>query len=394
MSEETRRTRRNVLRTSASLAAVGGLAGCSQDDTGSAATENDVESETATGTPAETASSTESGYSVTMKPVGTVDFEAVPETWATYCQGYADMGIALGQAEGLLSVGYKPRLHTKWYDELDGVSVDKEGLQALYQGGIDKELFYSMDADVHVVDPNWLSNNFKGWEQSDVDDIADEVSPFIGNLIFRQTDEWHDYRYYTMYEAFETVAEVFQEQERYQAFADLHEEYVRGRVADKLPEGDDAVEAAILHAAGEEPEKFAPNRLESSGTALKHVRDLNVQDAFVGTEVQGLSSTNRTKIDFETLLDVDPPVLLVKGHEAKSTQEFQDTVVAHFENHDVGASLTAVQEGRIFRGGPVYQGPIHNLFLVERLAKNLYPDTFSGELFDRQRVADIVTGEF
>ncbi len=374
-----------MLRTSVALAGVGAVAGCAEDA-------NSTEGSTGgtTGSP----SSTESGYSVTMEPVGTVEFDAVPETWATYCQGYADMGIALGQAEGLLSVGYKPRLHTKWYDELDGVSVDKEGLQALYQGGIDKELFYSMDADVHVVDPNWLANNFDGWDRSDVDDIADQVSPFIGNLIFRQTDEWHDYRYYTMYEAFEKVAEVFQEQERYQAFADLHEEYVRGRVADKLPEGDDAVEAAIIHAAGEEPEEFAPNRLESSGTALKHLRDLNVQDAFVDTEVQGLSSTNRTKIDFETLLDVDPPVLLVKGHEAKSAQEFRDTVVAHFENHDVGQDLAAVREGRIYRGGPVYQGPIHNLFLVERLAKNLYPETFSGDLFDRQRVSDIVNGEF
>jgi len=41
-----------------------------------------------------------------------------------------------------------------------------------------------------------------------------------------------------------------------------------------------------------------------------------------------------------------------------------------------------------------YQGPIIHLFQLERAAQGIYPDEFGGEkLFDRQAVADIVTGD-
>ncbi|WP_424019870.1 ABC transporter substrate-binding protein [Halorientalis pallida] len=374
-------TRRQYITGGSALAAGGLLAGCSdivgQGDDGDA-------------------NGTDSGgtYTVEMAPVGEVNFDSVPETWAVYCPGYADMGVALGQADGLQSVGYKPRFYTRWYDELDGVSVDKGSLYELYQSGIDQEIFFEMDADVHVIDPNWLINNFDGWERSDVTEIRDTVGPFVGNLIFRQTDVWHeDYRYYSMYEAFEKVAEVFQATDRYEAFETLHDEYVRGRVADALPPESERPTGLFAHANGTEPEVFSPYRFDTGGTSVKHWRDLGVKDALVGTDVEGFSSTNRKRIDYEQLLEIDPDVLLLKGHESKTATEFENTVVEFMRDHDVASELTAVQNGRVFRGGPTYQGPIYNLFLVERGAKDLYPDRFSGELFDRDRVADIVAGE-
>lgn len=92
-------------------------------------------------------------------------------------------------------------------------------------------------------------------------------------------------------------------------------------------------------------------------------------------------------------------MILVRGHERKTPEEFRDTVLAYMEDHPVGGELAAVQNGRVYRGGYLFQGPIHNLFLTERAAKQLYPDVFGdvtddAELFDRQRVADIVNGEF
>jgi len=69
--------------------------------------------------------------------------------------------------------------------------------------------------------------NWFDWNEGDVEEIASTVAPFVGNLIFRRSDEWHDYRYYTLYEAFKTVAEVFQQQERYEAFSELHTEFIR-----------------------------------------------------------------------------------------------------------------------------------------------------------------------
>ncbi|PSP80847.1 hypothetical protein BRC81_01560 [Halobacteriales archaeon QS_1_68_20] len=118
-----------------------------------------------------------------------------------------------------------------------------------------------------------------------------------------------------------------------------------------------------------------------------------VDDALAGSGVEGLSESNRGKIDYETMLEVDPDVLFVRGQERKTRQEFEDTVLAFMREKEVASELTAVQNGDVYRGGPIYQGPIHNLFLIERFATLLYPDRFSGELFDRQAVADVIAGD-
>ncbi len=335
---------------------------------------------------------TEDSYTVTMEPVGTLEFDEPPQQWATYFSGYADMGVALGVGDRLVSIGNAGRYHTRYYDELEGVSIDDDGLtQLIGDGGIDKEVFYELDADLHVMDPNWLiENGFFGLEQSDVDEIAESVAPFFGNVIFRRTDEWHDYRYYSLYEAFEKVAQVFDRTERYEAFATLHGEFLE-RVRADLPPASERP-TALLVWGGDEPEAFSPYRI-GEGTSKKQWRDLEIVDALDGTGIDGLSTDERGQIDYETMLEVDPDVLLVRGHEAKSAAEFEESVLGYMREHPVASSLTAVQEGQVFRGGPLYQGPIINLFTTERAATQLYPDRFDGELFDRDRVAEIVRGE-
>lgn len=70
-------------------------------------------------------------------------------------------------------------------------------------------------------------------------------------------------------------------------------------------------------------------------------------------------------------------------------------VTAHMRDHDVASELSAVQNDRVIYGGLTYQGPVIHLFQLEAAARGLYPDEFGGEqLFDRERVADIVTGDF
>lgn len=100
--------------------------------------------------------------------------------------------------------------------------------------------------------------------------------------------------------------------------------------------------------------------------------------------------SNRGAVDFETLLEVDPEVLLVRGQEAKTREEFQNTVVSFMENHEVAGELTAVQNGDVYRAGALYQGPITNLVVTDRLARTLYDA--DERLFDAQRVADIANG--
>ncbi|WP_053946931.1 ABC transporter substrate-binding protein [Halolamina sediminis] len=370
MDDRPKSTRRAYLASGAVVAS-GLLAGCAGGD--------------GTDTPAGNGGS----YTVSMEPVGEVEFDGVPETWVANNGSWADMGIALGQAPPE-ALWLTSRYHTQYYDEIDGVRVDTEGMTDLYQDGVDKELFYELGADVHVVDPNFLMNRFSGWEQEDVDEIEENVGPFFGNSIFSTGYGWHEeYQYYDLYEAFEKLAEVFQETDRYDAFTDLHSEF-QSNVEGAVPAESERREAAVVWAAGNEPESFSPY-IVGEGTSFKHLRELGVQDAFADTEVRDFHS-NRSEVDYETLLEVDPEVLLCRGHEHQTAEEFRNTVVSFMENHDVASDLTAVKNGDVYRAGPLYQGPITHFVVTQRLAEDLYD--VDGQLYDAGRVSDIVAGEF
>ncbi len=396
MRQNSAQTRRTFLKgTAATAVGTTALAGCvgGDDDQGD---EDNGDSTTPTGTATssgdDTATPTATPYEVEMAPVGTISFESVPESWETYFPGYAEMGIALGQADGLTAIGNSGRFHTDHLEELDGVSVDKDEITTLVgKSGIDKELYLELDNDVHLTDPRWLTqNDFFGLDSDDVDQIASTVGPFLGNAIFRRTDSWHDYRYYTMYEAFGKVAELFQQQERYQAFKSVHDEVI-ATVQSNLPPATERPNALLAFAGSDEPEEFSPYRITDKGTNKKHLHDLGVEDALAGSGVAGLSESNRAKIDYETMLEIDPEYILLRGHESKTASEFESTVLGFMQEHSAASSLTAVQNGNVYRGGPIYQGPIFNLFLTERTAETFYPDTFDGTLFDRGELADIIT---
>ncbi|AUV80671.1 Fe3+-hydroxamate ABC transporter substrate-binding protein [Salinigranum rubrum] len=389
-SNPPRPTRRTLLTTGAALV-TGALAGCS-GDTGTNTSSTDAQSTataTATSTATTTAQSTTENttYAVEMAPVGRVEFEAVPETWVANNGSWADMGVALG-LEPPKGVWLPSRYHTRYYDEIPGVSVDASGIRELWgEGGVGKEQFYELDADVHVADPNFLLNRGQ-WAESDIDEIAEQVGPFFGNSIFSRGYAWHDYEYYTLYEAFGKLAQVFQREDRYEAFASLHEEF-QTSLASAVPAEGERPSAAVVWAGGDEPEEFYPYVIDE-GTSFKHLRDLKVNDALAATDVKDFYS-NRGAIDYETLLEVDPETLLIRGQEAKTRAEFEETVVAYMEDHGVASELTAVQNGDVYRAGPLYQGPITNLVGTERLARELYD--VEEDLFDRERVAAVVAGE-
>lgn len=374
-------TRRTLLGTGAATAA-GLLAGCSGQSGDRTATPATATGSDATSTPEQ--------HSVTMEPVGTVEFDEVPERWVPFTGDYADMGVALGQADGLAGIGVPARYGSHLYEELPGVSVDTESVTALYNEGTDKETFYSIDADVHVIDPNFAINRL-GWSRGDVEEIADDVGPFVGNTGFTRVYDWHDdYRYYSMYETLEVMAELFDERARYEAFAAYHDE-ILADVESRLPA--ERPDIALLYPAGVPPEGFYPY-LVGEGTTSKQWRDLGVGDALAANGVTDAQAGGGV-IDFETLLDIDPDALAIRLQGEVSETYFEEEIRTPLEEHDVASDLTAVQNDRVIYAGLTYQGPIINLFQLESAAQGLYPDAFGGEqLFDRQRVADIVTGEF
>ncbi|NHN49453.1 ABC transporter substrate-binding protein [Halostella sp. JP-L12] len=372
-SDDTQSTRRQVLATGGALAATGLLSGCLDSVSGDSGGDADNSGDS---------------YTVSMEPVGDVTFDAVPETWVANNGSWADMGIALGlePPEGLWLAR---RYRTQYYDAIDGVSVDKGDMISFFDQGVDKELYYEVDADVHVMDPNFLLNRADDWEQEDIDEVESQIGPFFGNSIFSRGYTWHDdYKYYSLYEAFGKLAEVFQRTDRYEAFVSLHEEF-QSTLSDVVPPAEERPSVAVLWASGDEPESFSPYIIDE-GTSFKQWRDLQVNDALADTDVKDFHS-NRGEIDYETLLDVDPDVLLLRGQENKTADEFANTVRAFMEDHNVASEMTAVQNGDVYRGGPLYQGPITNLVLTERAARQVYG--VEEELFDRQAVADIVAGD-
>lgn len=382
MSRRPRRTRRTVLGTAAAAASAGLLAGCITKG-------DDADEDEPGGNESGTDDPNDDGsYSVTMEPVGTVEFDSVPETWFPYTGDYADMGVALGQADGLAAIGIRGRYGSHYYDEIPGLSVDESELTQLWQGSTDREVFYKLDADVHLIDPNFMINRI-GWNQDKIDEIESDVAPFVGNTIFSGGYSWHDYTLYSLYEAFEKVAEVFQERERYGAFASLHDDVladVQSRVPDETPD------VAVLLPAEVPPESFYPYVI-GDGTQSKQWNDLGVGRALAESDVADFHETRGT-IDYETLLDVDPDVIAIRLNDDIRSQGFEGEIVDHMKDHSVAKELTAVQTDRVIRGGMSYQGPIINLFQTEQAAQAIFPDEFGGEeLFDRDAVGDIVAGE-
>jgi iron complex transport system substrate-binding protein len=380
-------TRRDVLKTSLSAVLAAGIAGCTDGggEDGDAGTE-----EESTGEGGGTGN-----YAVEMAPVGELEFEAPPERVTTYFPGYADMCAALDVGDSLIAMGEVLRYHAHHYDELEDVGIDPDELEDVVgDEGIDKEVFYELGSDLHLIDPEWLINNeFFGLDESDVEEIRENVAPFLGNTIFRRSDEWHDYEYYTLYEAFEKVAQVYQREERFEALASFHDEYVAD-VQSRLPPEEERPAGLLTFAESEEPEEFYPYQLSDEGTNNEQWHDLGVEDALEGTGIEGLSTSDRGTIDYETMLEVDPDVVLIRSEEVRSAEEFEDTYLAYMREHPIASELTAVREGRVIRGGPIYQGPLIHLFTLEQGARDLFPEEFGDEeLFDRDEVAAIVNGE-
>ncbi|WP_435076894.1 ABC transporter substrate-binding protein [Halococcus sp. AFM35] len=385
------RRRRFLTGATATVGAL--LAGCAG---GGNATDGNSSETTAAGSGADTDSTTASGtdtggsYSVSMAPMGEVTFEGVPQTWVANNGSWADMGAALG-VEPPKALWLPERYHTQYYDDIPGLSVDTSGMTRLFGdgGGVSKEAYYQLGGDIHVQDPNFLLNRAKGWKQADIDEITQNVAPFFANSIFSRQYGWHEsYRYYTLYEAFGKLARVFKRQGRYEAFSALHEE-MQSQLSGIVPPNDKRPAVAILWASGNQPDSFLPY-LINKGTSFKQWRDLKVRDALAETSVKDFHSS-RASIDFETLLEIDPEILLLRGHEDQTAKQFQNTVVQFLQNHEVASALTAVKNGDVYRGGPLYQGPIANLVLTERAAQQVYG--VSKELFDRRRVGNIVQGK-
>mgnify|MGYP000415732974 CR=1 FL=1 len=360
------------------------------------------------GTGVDSANGDESGsYTVTMAPMGDVEFDAVPENaFVTFTQ-YADMAVALGHGDAVSTL-FAPEMSgttmNKFYERLPGVSFDWGGLTNPLQNGVTKEQLYSAESDVHFLDPSYVLTTQDDWDTSDIEEIADTVAPWVGSYHSGVHSEpaaayADSYEYYTLWELFETVAAVFRERQRYEALKGVYEDML-ARIESTLPPEDERPTVARVTLGDG---VFYTYHLNTPGFWQAETRPLGAHDALADVEWSGDWGT----VNYETMLEADPDVIL---HLWGITSSYAITDIRQrLESHAAGSELTAVQTDRVVASGMRYQGPIMNLFQLEMTAKQLYPEQFGAwpgyeagqpypeipndeQLFDRERVANIVTG--
>jgi ABC-type Fe3+-hydroxamate transport system substrate-binding protein len=400
-------TRRDYVKYGGTVVIGGLLAGCTGDSDDESTPEP-----TTTGTENSTPTTTEdSDYSVTMAPVGEVTFDAVPETAYAYSPHYADMAVSFGHGDAIASLGAPEAYATSmnyYYDVLEGASIESEELKAVWNDGVDKELFYEIDADVHFQDPCWLTSFADNWDQGDIEDVRENIGPWFGNRYSREytrpsEDCREDYHYYTLWELSERIAAVFREGGRFEAFQSEYEALFSTIRTNLPPEQERPTVGLVVFS----DDSFRPYRLNNPGFAKAHLRPLDAHDAFAGSD-QTYDENEDGRVDYEGMLAVDPDVILhsqgISGF--FDVAEIRETL----EDHPVGSELTAVQNDRVYTSGTPFQGPLMNLFQLEMTAKQLYPDVFGEwpgdgsessypeipadeQLFDRQRIADIINGD-
>ncbi|WP_174264850.1 ABC transporter substrate-binding protein [Halalkalicoccus jeotgali] len=390
-------TRRDTIRYGGTVVGAGLLAGCTgDDDQASSQSGSDAQSDSGT--------TGDESYSVTMSPVGTVEFTAPPANVLTILPHHADMALAAGHGDAVSSMLYNPEYNdtiwNKFLERLPGVSVDWADLPGTWNPS--KELLYELNSDLHLADPAYMTT-MQSWATDDIEEISANVAPWFGNTFSNANKEppagWADgYQYFTLWEIFEKVTQVFQAHARYEALAKIHTEML-SEIETRLPPENERPTAAMIILIESEDSMYV-YALNGPGFLTAHTRPLGATDVFADVPTE-------STVDFEALIEADPDVILCLAgmSEPRHVRKTRERLASN----PATRSLSAVRNGRIHTQGGRNQGPVMNLFQIEMTAKQLYPDVFGEwplytegsypelpaeeQLFDRQRVADIITGE-
>ncbi|SDK04551.1 ABC-type Fe3+-hydroxamate transport system, substrate-binding protein [Halovenus aranensis] len=419
-------TRRKCMKYCGVVASGGFLAGCTgNSDSDSEPEESPTPTESGEGnteptpTGESTATSTETtekAFSASMPPIGELTLEEPPASWVGGFGFTADLLTALGQGDGAVGM-VDPRFwYQGFYDFLDGVSVPEAAdlpQITTTDRDTDMEVVYDLEPDLMAIDPNILLAAY-GLEKAEAKRIRESVAPWFGNGSRRKRfDGWttwpggESYSYVSLPEYIPKYAALFGEEERGEALLDLYEPFIED-IRSRVPQESERRSMALVNGRYNPENRdgwvvYNPKSAVEKTWGKKQYRDLNVVDAFEGA-YGGQSST---KVGFEGLLEYDPDVIIFNF--GITYRDFQGVNLIQkqrelLQNHPVGSEVTAIKNDDVYVGGTPYQGPIINMFQTEMAAKQLYPDEFgsypgygqlseSEQLFDRQRLADIVNGD-
>jgi iron complex transport system substrate-binding protein len=329
-------------------------------------------------------------YTVTVKPAGSATFEQVPETFVT--QNWIDFTMAYGlqpTAAGSLS-----RHPSKFYDLIPDVEYNPDEITSIEgRSSYTKEVMYQLKPDVILIDPRFLKH-YSSWEDVDIQRVENRVAPILGSMIHMPLMGTQPY--YDLYGVMKKVAKIFQRQEQYQAWTDLHHPLLADVQSRLPPKKERPTVTLLINGVHPDQGKFYPVKLNTQRKDTRTLRQLGLKDAFAGMSIDGA-------VGYEALLRADPDYIAAPNL-SSSHEEWVNAVVKPFKNNPKGSQLTAVQNENLMRVSGHYMGAIIDLFSLEAGAKQTFPDEFgkwpgrfkdipkSEQLFDRQRVSDIING--
>ncbi len=214
-------------------------------------------------------------FSVTMSPMGEVRFPRAPRRIVTLDANYNDMLVAIGEGKSLVATGYRPNFYEGFYQKLDVKSeIDRQKVAYLSSGGggqIDKEIFYSLHADVHHIDPIQLAAS-RGWTETDVEEIAKNVGPFFGNRYSRDNN-YHGgkpYQYYSLWELSAKVGQVYHRESTVARLKAVYDEMVQS-IQSRLPPVDKRPRVGLIYYNNG---KFTPYSLGQGGFGQAQYADV------------------------------------------------------------------------------------------------------------------------
>jgi len=337
-----------------------------------------------------------------MSPVGTVEFDSVPESMIAYDRQWLHMAYELGHGDAVEGFDDPGGTWFTLHESLPGVSFETDHIESFVGDQVDKELIYEIDPELIAMDP-LRAPTLDGLDESDIEDLRQTVAPFFANRysVDRGYEGEKSYEYYGLFDLYEKFAQAFGEQERFEAFKQVDEELTETIQADLPPESDRPTVMQVSYFDGQ----FYTYDIEQGGYGTRHYRKAGAKSAIRETYGDDVPFEFGSTVDMETLLEIDPDILIqgsslfypeIDGYS-------HEGVVESVANEPGAQDLTAVQNETHYPGGTPFAGPVAYLFYGELMAKYLYPETFGeypgiGEipddeqLFDRQRVADIING--
>lgn len=329
-------------------------------------------------------------YTVTVKPAGSHTFKQIPETFIT--QNWTDFTMAYGLQPN--AVGSLSRLPTKFYDLIPDVEFNPDEITSIGgRSSYTKEVFYQYKPDVILIDPRYFKH-YAGWDDTDIQRVENRVAPILGSMIHMPLMGRQPY--YDLYGIMKKVAHIFQRQEQYQAWTDLHHPLLKDIQSQLPPKKERPSVTLLINGVHPDKGKFYPVKLNTQRRDTRTLRQLGLKDAFAGMSINGA-------VGYEALLRADPDYI-ASPNLGGSHEEWVEKVVKPFKNNPKGSQLTAVQEGNLMRVSGHYMGGIIDLFSLEAGAKQVFPNKFgkwpgrsrdiskSEQLFDRKRVSDIING--